>query len=329
MIDAYTHIMSGKYLDLMRGWKSDRARAAAEHISRLCTEKKNFIDFHERVLDMGRYGISRQVAMIHSIVEPNTFDVTDDERISGCMSINDDLSLLPDRTGGMIIPVGTVPLLHDGSFDRDEVDRAINELDLKGLMLPTNVNGKPIDEYESLWEYCAGRRISLFLHPVDAIPLRPYEDQLDLMHVLGWPYESILAIMRLVLRGIIRPGGRTKLITHHLGGGIPFFMGRILESYDRMASAVIRTPKEETKLDITASLKEIYYDTAIGGNDSAIRSAFEVIGADRIIFSTDYPWGPESGRRRLANYPDAVTRSCPEEDIDEIMHGRIEKLLNL
>lgn len=72
-----------------------------------------------------------------------------------------------------------------------------------------------------------------YLHPFPQ-PGRPSEADYDITHTFGWPYETVIALTRLVFSGIMERHPRLKIVSHHLGGGmIPFFMGRVLETNDQ------------------------------------------------------------------------------------------------
>ena len=59
---------------------------------------------------------------------------------------------------------------------------------------------------------------------------------MNLAHVFGWPFETTLTLPRLIFSGILEKYPELKIVAHHLGGMIPFFSGRIRESYSERAS---------------------------------------------------------------------------------------------
>ncbi len=73
-----------------------------------------------------------------------------------------------------------------------------------------------------------------------------------------------------------------------------------------------------------------YYDTAAGGSAAAIRCAYEVFGADQLVFATDAPWGPGGGESRLANYPNVIrSLGLSEAENKKIFEDNARKILNL
>jgi len=72
-----------------------------------------------------------------------------------------------------------------------------------------------------------------------------------------------------------------------------------------------------------------YYDAAVGGSAPAIRCAYEVFGADQLVFATDAPWGPESGEFRLAEYPKTIeSLGLPEQDKKKILTENTHRMFD-
>lgn len=149
--------------------------------------------------------------------------------------------------------------------------------------------------------------IPVYIHPNDTVGIndRKYEAEYDLIHNFGWPFETTLVFSRLVFSGIIERYPQLNVVSRHLGGGmIPFFWGRINETYapEKQQKTIGRVlPKP-----LFDCFSMFYYDTAVGGSAAAIRCAYEVFGADRLLFATKSPWGPGTGELRLSEYPKAI-----------------------
>ena len=109
---------------------------------------------------------------------------------------------------------------------------------------------------------------------------------------------------------------------------IPFFMGRIVESHD--PTTVAEHPVLDLPRPLFDYFSRFYLDTAVGGSAAAIRCAYEVFGADRILFATDAPNGPGAGESRLQSYATLVkSLALPAEDTEKILSGNIRRILNL
>ena len=113
----------------------------------------------------------------------------------------------------------------------------------------------------------------------------------------GWPYETSVAMARLVFSGVFDRHPGLKIVTHHLGGGmIPFFDGRIGAGMEVLGA---RTSDEDYS-KVLPSLKrphldyfrEFYADTALFGAGNGLLCGLDFFGADRVVFATDAPLGP-------------------------------------
>jgi predicted TIM-barrel fold metal-dependent hydrolase len=333
IIDAYTHWTPVRYVKELTKVNDYQARKAGDYAINLSREKKNFMDIDARLDDLKKFGFEKQITMVHSIIEPNTFNLSDEEGMRLSSMINDDLVDLSKKSGGKILGIGTIPLHCLESGGLEEMERAVS-LGIKGFMMPTNALGKPLDSFYPALEKASKLSVPIYIHPVDTPETmgRPYEIEYDLMHVLGWPYETSVIWARLVLSGIMEKLPGLKVVTHHLGGTIPYLIGRIQESYDAKASKVMNVKGEiySARKSPMEMIKRFYYDTAIGGNPSAIKCGKEVIGHENIVFSTDYPWGPDSGRSRMETYPDHVRMANFDNDqLEDVFYKNITKLLGL
>ncbi len=180
-----------------------------------------------------------------------------------------------------------VPLSHvDDAIA--ELTRCAGELGCRGVILGTNVLGKPLNHPDLLpfFEAVNRLRLPVLLHPMDPRgPETLYEFRLDLW--IGWPFETTLAATRLVLSGLFDCFPDFPLILSHLGGNIPQMVERI-----HMASRLGRAQRPPMEY-----FRNFYYDTAGPVPPEAVRCAHQMFGVERIVFGTDYPFGPENGRR--------------------------------
>jgi aminocarboxymuconate-semialdehyde decarboxylase len=331
-VDTYTHICSEKFLSLLLQSDNERVKKAGEVIAGLASRWPQFVDLGKRLGDMDRYGVLWQVAGVHNRLDPNRFLLKPEEEIGLCRALNDGMAEIVEETGGRILCLATPPLnsLENGGVD--EMRRAVRELGLKGFMVLTNIGGKPIDRFELFWKTAKELDAVVYIHPTDPYQTscRSYEDEYDLTRTVGWPFETTLILLRLVLSGMMDSLEGMKIVAHHAGGMIPFFIGRIAESYSPSMTF--------TRLDQISQVKTVekivdkikgsfYFDTAVGGNKHAVKCAYEVFGSSRMLFATDYPYGPDGGISRLATYPSILREmGIPLDELESIMYRNAEML---
>lgn len=185
-----------------------------------------------------------------------------------------------------------------------EVDRCMKQLGAKGVQIFTNVNGKPLDEVEfrPLFKKMAEYDMPIWLHPARPSSFPDYQTEkhsrYELWWVFGWPYESSVAMARLVFTGIFDEHPNLKIITHHLGAMIPYFEGKIGPGLDALGS---RTPPQDKHL-IEHHLKgrpldyfrKFYADTAIFG-PGPMECGLAFFGVDHVLYGSDMPFDHEGG----------------------------------
>ena len=242
----------------------------------------------------------------------------------------------PDRFPGFI---GTAAMSHTDSLV-DEARRNIEDLGALGMQIFTNVKGKPLDlpEFEDFFAYMASTGKPVWMHPARGANFADYltEDrsEYEIWWTLGWPYETSAAMARLVFSGHFDRHPDLKVITHHAGGMIPFFEGRVGPGWDQMGArtsdrdlAAVRKGLKRPHLEY---FKDFIADTASFGSRRAIEHAIEFFGKDKVVFASDAPFDPEGGPmyiRETIKIIDAL-------DIDEatradIYHGNIARLTGL
>ncbi len=95
----------------------------------------------------------------------------------------------------------------------------------------------------------------------------------------GWPYETTVAMTRLVFNGILEKFPQLKIVTHHCGGMVPYYGQRIRQHYGQQEMAARRADylRGLTKTPVDY-FKMFYNDTAIHGNTPALMLDYDFWG---------------------------------------------------
>ncbi|MEO3999526.1 amidohydrolase family protein [Mesorhizobium sp. CAU 1732] len=242
----------------------------------------------------------------------------------------------PERFPGFI---GTAPMNNPDALI-EECRRAIEDLGAVGMQIFTNIAGDPVDlpQYEAFFEFMASTGKPVFLHPARGENFSDYKNEArseyEIWWTFGWPYETSVAMARMVFSRLFDKYPGLKVVTHHAGGMVPFFEGRVGPGWDQMGKrttdrdlAAVRTALKRPHLDY---FKEFYADTASFGSRKAIEHAMEFFGEDRILFASDAPFDPEGGPmyiRETIKILDSLDVS--EEVRAKIYNGNATKLLGL
>lgn len=250
---------------------------------------------------------------------------------------NDSLASLvhghPDHFPGFI---ASLPM-NDPDAAVAEAERAVRQLGAVGLQLYTNVNGAPLDAapQRDVLESLAALGRPWWLHPIRPPSFADYatesSSQLDVWWAFGWPYETSVAMLRLVCAGLFDRWPNQAIVTHHAGGLIPVMAGRIEFGLDVRA---LRNPPEAmhiaTREPPIAGLRRFFADTASFGSRIPLDAARQFFGVDKLLFASDMPFDPEEG----PGFIRAGLRLLDEMDLTEaerhsIRCGNAERLLGL
>mgnify|MGYP001586905692 FL=1 len=335
IIDAHAHMNHISYTEWLDENGGAEGKRRAARMRETAQRRPHATDVGQRLAQLDRNNIDFQV------VTPGGGGglPTDDTATALTIArvINDGMARLREESKGRLIAGGTVPLTGFKQGSSKEMTRAVKDLGLKAITIPSHIQGKPLDspEFEAFWAQAAELDVPIFIHPSSPAQHRDrtYEGDWDLSHVFGLELETVLVLSRLVFSGIMKRYPTLKVVGHHLGGGIPFWMGRITETYDVTNPLHDKTAKaifQVVSKPLFDYFSLFYYDTAVGGNAAAIRCAYEVFGASQIIFATDAPNGPGTGEVRLATYTKVIkSLGLPEDDNKKIFADNAKRLLNI
>jgi len=222
----------------------------------------------------------------------------------------------------------------------EEMRRAVVDLGALGVQIFTNAAGKPLDAPEilPLFDRMAKLDRPIWLHPARGAGFPDYltetKSKYEIWWALGWPYETSVAMARIVFAGLFDKHPGLKILTHHMGGMIPYFAGRVGPGWDQMGS---RTSDEDYPA-LLRSLKrrpidyfhEFYADTALFGSKAATECGLDFFGTDRVLFSSDAPFDPEKGPLYIRETIQVIDRlDISEEDREKIYYRNAERLLEL
>ena len=221
----------------------------------------------------------------------------------------------------------TLPWANPAEAEKELV-RAVKELGLKGALL----NGRPSEhfidhpDYDGLLAKFSELRVPLYLHP--GVPVRAvqqayytgFNSEVDArlaMFGWGWHHEAGIHLLRLILSGAFDRHPNLQVISGHWGEMLPFYLQRLDDSIPQAATGLLRS--------ITQTFKEHVYVTPSGMLTLPhFRFVYELVGAERILYSIDYPYQTLDGARTfIENLP------VSQAEKEMIAHRNAESLLGL
>ncbi len=223
----------------------------------------------------------------------------------------------------------------------EEMDRAIGTLGAKGIQIVTSVAGRPLDdpEFFPVFERAANHHdVPVWMHPARPASRADYpgepKSKYEIWQVLGWPFETSVAMARMVFSGLLQRLPKLRIITHHCGGMIPYFAGRAETLWAQLGSR--STDSEESEVLKRLGKPPIEYfrmfygDTVLGGAAAPLACGIAFFGIDRVVFASDCPFDPEGGpmfiREGIRSIEDL---KLSEGDKRKIYFGNALKLLRL
>ncbi|HUR59528.1 MAG TPA: amidohydrolase family protein [Opitutaceae bacterium] len=175
--------------------------------------------------------------------------------------------------------------LQDVRASLAELDRCVRRLGMKGILLYTNLAGKFPDEpeFRPLFARAVELDIPVLLHPAKPITIE-FVKGYEMTSTLGNMFDNTIALTRLLMSGILDEFPRLKLVCPHLGGTLPYIVGRL----DHQVQVLKRGPRNLTRAP-SEYLRSIWLDV-VSPLPLAIKFGHEFIGPDRLLFSSDHPW---------------------------------------
>ncbi len=209
-----------------------------------------------------------------------------------------------------------------------------------GVQIYTNVAGRALDnpEYRQIFDRMGELDLPMWMHPTRGAEFPDYlgeeRSKYDLWWAFGWPYESAVAMARLLFSGLFDRHPNVKIIVHHLGGMVPHFGGRVGGGLDQLGK---RTDDPD---DAAASgrlqkrpidyFRMFYGDTALFGPAAPIECGLDFFGIDHVLFGTDMPFDPEGGPGFVRDTIAAVDRiRVSDAEREQIYEGNAKRLLRL
>ena len=276
-----------------------------------------------RIAAMDEYGVDMQIL---SYSNPTQFAPAA-QAVDLARQANDRLANAvrdnPTRFGGF----ATLPW-QDPSAAAQELERAVKELGLSGTLLVGRPSSTFLDDerYEPVLAKLEQLEVPIYIHPGLPLPQvrEPYYGGLDSevsarlsMFGWGWHHEAGIQVIRMMLSGKFDKFPKLQVISGHWGEMVPFYLQRMDDTIPQEASGLCRTISETYKAHV--------YVTPSGMLDLPhFEFIHKVLGADRIIYSVDYPYLTMGGARAFLE-----NLSVSREYKEKIAHGNAERLLQL
>lgn len=274
-----------------------------------------------RLRDMDAAGVDVQVL---SLIAPGVQSLTAAEAVPLARAANDLAAAAvrshPDRFQFLAV----LPTPDPAEAER-ELERAVVELGAQGAVLFERTGEKRLDhpDFAALLATAAKLRAPLYLHPqtppmsVRQAYYGDLDEQVAVMmaaSAVGWHYDAGIALLRLIVTGTFDRHPELQVIVGHWGEMVLFYLDRI--ALMNQAASIDLPIEDYFRRNIWITPSGIF-------SQRYFRWALEVVGAERIMFSADYPYVPwENGKVR--GFLEAADLSLA--DRERIAHGNWDRL---
>ena len=268
---------------------------------------ENLTDVPKRLESLARRGVDLQL-----IGPPPGYVSTPDGAadVAFARALNEHGARIASQGEGRLELMAALALAEPGKCAY-ELERAVDLYGARSALLPTTAGGRPLDgpEFDPMFTVAEKLGLLLFMHPVSAEP--PARFPLYSMQVLvQWPFETTLAVTRLIFEGVLERHPGMQLLLAHGGGNLTFLKGRLNSAYEATGWEADPYYLKNVSKAPGDYYRQIYFDTCSLAVDS-VDFTIQVAGADRVMFGTDYPFDigdPEAKRalpalNRLAEEP--------------------------
>jgi len=278
-----------------------------------------------RIAAMDGAGVDVQVL---SLTSPGVEQLDSDEAVALAHESNDRMAeavrRYPERLAGFAALPTPAP-----EAAAEELERAVRELGFVGAIINGHAGGRYLDDhfFWPILERADALGVPVYLHPTP--PPRPVAEASYAgdfapgvaeglaSAAWGWHVETATHVLRLVLGGVFDRFPGLQLVIGHMGEGLPFFLPRL----------ELALPEMLTKLErpVGDYLRENVHYTFGGFNwAQAFLDLVLQVGAERVMFSTDYPYASMAEARAFLD-----RLPVGPADRERIAHGNAERLLGM
>ncbi|MGI9585976.1 MAG: amidohydrolase family protein [Acidimicrobiia bacterium] len=235
---------------------------------------------------------------------------------------NDNLAAIAAANPDRFVAMGATVPLQDMDLAIAELDRVVDDLGFKGLQIGGTVDGHNLDEqrFRPFWEAVAAKGVPVILHP-NGYPESERFDDYFLTNCIGNPLETSVAATRMIFSGLFEELPDIKLVLLHGGGYLPFYTSRADHTWEVRPETRVAIPDHPP----SHYMKQLYYDTMVF-QPLYLRHLVEVVGADRVMLGTDYPFDmSETDPLKLISETEGLT----QEDKSAISGGNAARVFGL
>jgi predicted TIM-barrel fold metal-dependent hydrolase len=292
VVDYQCHWYPESYFELVRGrdryprvdlvdglWRFDPAAGVSWSFSPETLSIENYF------ARLDAAGIDVGVASPNMVADVTRLEVSEAREITELL--NSETAKTQREHADRFIGLAVLPM-QDVAAAVETLDEAILKLGLRGVCVLSNIAGRPICTAETLPIY---KRIDelgvpLVLHPANTSMAFDLGLSWGIEVGLTWMWDTSAAALSLIFGGALDECPTLTVLHPHLGGMIPYVIGRIdwfMNNWGRVVPTALSQP-------VADYLRQRYYVDIAGRTPGALALAIETYGIDRVLFASDFPF---------------------------------------
>jgi aminocarboxymuconate-semialdehyde decarboxylase len=273
----------------------------------------------ERLADMDSLGVD--VHVVSPYVGFYNYHLPVDVARATSAATNDEIAGMirawPERCAGL----GTLPM-QDVKAAMSEMERCMTQLGLKGVEINDHVNGRTLDEpeFRPFWKAAQELGALVFFHQGGDTVVTPRSARYHLPNTIGNLADRAVTFATLVFGGVMDEFPDLKICLGHGGGYTCYGIGRMDHGWQVRSEARVHITQPPS-----AYLGRFYYDCIVY-TEPALRFLIDSVGADRVVFGTDWPYD------MALDWPVAWVlgmKGLSQEEKEAILWKNLERLLGL
>jgi aminocarboxymuconate-semialdehyde decarboxylase len=273
----------------------------------------------ERLADMDSLGVD--VHVVSPYVGFYNYHLPVEVARATSAETNDEIARMiqawPERFAGL----GTLPM-QDIKAAIAEMERCMTRLGLKGVEINDHVNGRTLDEpeFRPFWKAAQELGALVFFHQGGDTVVTPRSARYHLPNTIGNLADRAVTFATLVFGGVMDEFPDLKICLGHGGGYTCFGIGRMDHGWQVRSEARVHITQPPS-----AYLGRFYYDCIVY-TEPALRFLIDSVGADRVVFGTDWPYD------MALDWPVAWVlgmKGLSQEEKEAILWKNLERLLGI
>ncbi|MBI4524654.1 MAG: amidohydrolase [Deltaproteobacteria bacterium] len=250
-----------------------------------------------------------------------------------CRVWDDEVAKLVKKYPRRFVGLAPVPPL-GGAEAFAELDRAVKDLGLKGVVIRSQANGHSMDARElyPFYERVLKLDVPVFIHPSGVqLGMSILDAPYDMCRSVGRELDLMVATTRIILSGVLDDFPGLKLVISHKGGGIAALKERIEYQFGSSQAPGTRPEGTCNREPFDVHFNKMYFNLAgHHGGMNSVRCALTTIRPNRLVFGTDYPQEFSGDPLNIKNFIENIRKlELDEKSKDLMLGGNARELLKL